>query len=158
MLAKEFQYTRGGKMAEVLIKESRLAKLFQFSERKARDYFKAARTEPGIYDLLQAIEIFVENASGKDEANELKRADKELKEYKLQIMKKEYHHENDVIRIVSDMNYNLKSKLTAIPSKVSIQLVGKNNQLEIEKILKDTINSALEELIDYKFKEVTENE
>lgn len=145
-------------MAEVLIKESRLAKLFQFSERKARDYFKAARTEPGIYDLLQAIEIFVENASGKDEANELKRADKELKEYKLQIMKKEYHHESDVIRIVSDMNYNLKSKLTAIPSKVSIQLVGKNNQLEIEKILKDTINNALEELTEYKFTEVIEDE
>lgn len=145
-------------MAEVLITESRLAKLFQFSERKARDYFKSARTEPGKYDLLQAIEIFVENASGKDEANELKRADKELKEYKLKILKREYHHESDVVRIVSDMNYNLKSKLMVIPSKVSIQLVGKDNQLEIEKILKDTINNALEELTEYEFKEVTENE
>lgn len=145
-------------MTEILITENRLAKLFQFSERKSREYFKAARIKPGKYDLLEAIEIFVENSSGKDEANELKRADKELKEYKLKIMKKEYHHESDIVRIISDMNYNFKSKLTAIPSKISVQLVNKENQLEIEKILKDTINSVLEELVEYKFQEVQENE
>lgn len=145
-------------MTEILITESRLAKLFQFSERKSREYFKAARIEPGKYDLLEAIEIFVENSSGKDEANELKRADKELKEYKLKIMKKEYHHESDIVRIVSDMNYNFKSKLLSIPSKISVQLLNRENQLEIEKILKESINTALEELVEYKFDEVQKNE
>lgn len=145
-------------MTEILITESRLAKLFQFSERKSREYFKAARIEPGKYDLLEAIEIFVENSSGKDEANELKRADKELKEYKLKIMKKEYHHESDIVRIVSDMNYNFKSKLLSIPSKISVQLLNRENQLEIEKILKESINTALEELVEYKFDEVQESE
>ena len=69
-------------MQQVLATENRIAKLFQFSERKVRDYFKAARVAPGKYDLLQVIEIFVEKNSGKDEASELKRADKDLKEYK----------------------------------------------------------------------------
>ena len=44
-------------MQQVLATENRIAKLFQFSERKVRDYFKAARIAPGKYDLLQVIEI-----------------------------------------------------------------------------------------------------
>lgn len=44
-------------MQQILATESRLAKLFHFSERKVRDYFKAARVSPGKYDLLQSIEI-----------------------------------------------------------------------------------------------------
>ena len=140
-------------MQEILATENRIAKLFQFSERKVRDYFKAARVAPGKYDLLQVIEIFVEKNSGKDEASELKRADKDLKEYKLQILKKEYHHESDVVRIVSNMNYNFKSKLMAIPSKISGQLLNKENQLEVKEILKKAIYEVLEELVDYKYEE-----
>lgn len=140
-------------MQQVLATENRIAKLFQFSERKVRDYFKAARISPGKYDLLQVIEIFVEKNSGKDEASELKRADKDLKEYKLQILKKEYHHESDVVRIVSNMNYNFKSKLMAIPSKISGQLLNKENQLEVKEILKKAIYEVLEELVDYKYEE-----
>ena len=78
---------------------------------------------------------------------------KDLKEYKLQILKKEYHHESDVVRIVSNMNYNFKSKLMAIPSKISVQLLNKNNQLEIEDILKKAVINVLEELVDYKYEE-----
>lgn len=140
-------------MQEILATENRIAKLFQFSERKVRDYFKVARVAPGKYDLLQVIEIFVEKNSGKDEASELKRADKDLKEYKLQILKKEYHHESDVVRIVSNMNYNFKSKLMAIPSKISGQLLNKENQLEVKEILKKAIYEVLEELVDYKYEE-----
>lgn len=140
-------------MQQVLATENRIAKLFQFSERKVRDYFKAARVAPGKYDLLQVIEIFVEKNSGKDEVSELKRAEKELKEYKLQILKKEYHHESDVVRIVSNMNYNFKSKLMAIPSKISGQLLNKENQLEVKEILKKAIYEVLEELVDYKYEE-----
>ena len=51
-LPKNNLYTRGGKMQQVLATENRIAKLFQFSERKVRDYFKAARIAPGKYDLL----------------------------------------------------------------------------------------------------------
>lgn len=140
-------------MQEILATENKLAKIFQFSERKVREYFKAARVSPGKYNFIQAVEIFVEKNSGKDEAAELKRAEKDLKEYKLQILKKEYHHESDVVRIVSNMNYNFKSKLMAIPSKISVQLLNKNNQLEIEDILKKAVINVLEELVDYKYEE-----
>ena len=71
-------------MQEILATENKLAKIFQFSERKVREYFKAARVSPGKYNFIQAVEIFVEKNSGKDEAAELKRAEKDLKEFYLQ--------------------------------------------------------------------------
>lgn len=153
---KYFDMRERRKMQEILATENKLAKIFQFSERKVREYFKAARVSPGKYNFIQAVEIFVEKNSGKDEAAELKRAEKDLKEFKLKILKKEYHSEKDVIRIVSDMNYRIKSKLITIPKKVSILILNKSNQLEVEKILKDEINNVLEELTEYSYQEEQE--
>lgn len=51
------------------------------------------------------------------------------------------------------MNYNFKSKLMALPSKISVQLLNKDNQLEIKEILKKAIYDVLEELIEYKYEE-----
>lgn len=153
---KYFDMRERRKMQEILATENKLAKIFQFSERKVREYFKAARVSPGKYNFIQAVEIFVEKNSGKDEAAELKRAEKDLKEFKLKILKKEYHSEKDVIRIVSDMNYRIKSKLITIPKKVSILILNKSNQLEIEKILKEEINNVLEELTEYSYQEEQE--
>lgn len=153
---KYFDMRERRKMQEILATENKLAKIFQFSERKVREYFKAARVSPGKYNFIQAVEIFVEKNSGKDEAAELKRAEKDLKEFKLKILKKEYHSEKDVIRIVSDMNYRIKSKLITIPKKVSILILNKSNQLEVEKILKEEINNVLEELTEYSYQEEQE--
>lgn len=153
---KYFDMRERRKMQEILATENKLAKIFQFSERKVREYFKAARVSPGKYNFIQAVEIFVEKNSGKDEAAELKRAEKDLKEFKLKILKKEYHSEKDVIKIVSDMNYRIKSKLITIPKKVSILILNKSNQLEVEKILKDEINNVLEELTEYSYQEEQE--
>ena len=86
----------------------------------------------------------------------IKEAEKDLKEFKLKILKKEYHSEKDVIRIVSDMNYRIKSKLITIPKKVSILILNKSNQLEVEKILKEEINNVLEELTEYSYQEEQE--
>ena len=153
---KYFDMRERRKMQEILATENKLAKIFQFSERKVREYFKAARVSPGKYNFIQAVEIFVEKNSGKDEAAELKRAEKDLKEFKLKILKKEYHSEKDVIKIVSDMNYRIKYKLITIPKKVSILILNKSNQLEVEKILKDEINNVLEELTEYSYQEEQE--
>lgn len=153
---KCFDMRERRKMQEILATENKLAKIFQFSERKVREYFKTARVSPGKYNFIQAVEIFVEKNSGKDEAAELKRAEKDLKEFKLKILKKEYHSEKDVIRIVSDMNYRIKSKLITIPKKVSILILNKSNQLEVEKILKEEINNVLEELTEYSYQEEQE--
>lgn len=134
---------------EVVATESRMARLFGFSERKVRDYFKEARVAPARYDLLFAIKIFVENSSGKDEVSEARRVDTEIKILKLGIMQGEYHHVDDIKLLVTDMLARFKSKLIAIPSKASIQLLNKDNQREVEEILKNMINESLDELSEY---------
>ena len=54
------------------------------------------------------------------------------------------------------MNYRIKSKLITIPKKVSILILNKSNQLEVEKILKEEINNVLEELTEYSYQEEQE--
>lgn len=134
---------------EVVATESRMARLFGFSERKVRDYFKDARVAPARYDLLFAIKIFVENSSGKDEVSEARRVDTEMKKLKLGIMQGEYHHVDNIKLLVIDMLARFKAKLIAIPSKASTELLNIDNRREIESILKDMISEALNELSEY---------
>lgn len=136
-------------MAEVIANESRMAKIFNMSERSIRDKFKTVRISPGQYDFIAAVELFVDTVSGKDEAMELKRVEKETKEFKLEVMRGEYHHKDDIELLVSDMLARFKAKLTAIPVKASIQLLNISNRRAIEQILKTLIKESLNELSDY---------
>ena len=108
-----------------------MAGIFGFSERKVRDYFKEARVAPARYNLLFAIKIFVENSLGKDEISENRKVDTDLKRMKLEIMQGEYHHKDDVSLLVSDMLVRFKAKITAIPTKASLQLLNIGNRREI---------------------------
>ncbi len=139
-------------MSEGIVKatEKRLMKVFGFSERKVRTYFKEARIEAGIYNFVLAVEIYLKNSSGKDEELELKKIEKETKKFNLDIKKGKYHLEDDVILLVSDMLARFKSKLTCLPAKISIDLLNKTNRREIEDILKKEINQTLLELSGYK--------
>lgn len=130
--------------------ERRLMRVFGFSDRKVRSYFKDARIEPKIYDFAIAVEIYLKKTSGKDEELELKKIEKETKKFNLDIKKGKYHLEDDVILLVSDMLARFKSKLTCLPAKISMDLLNKTNRREIENILKKEINQALLELSGYK--------
>lgn len=135
---------------EIVATESRMAKIFGFSERKVRDYFKDARVAPAKYDLLLGIKIFVENSSGKDEIAEARKVDIDMKKLKLGILSGEYHHKDDIELLVSDMLARFKAKLTAIPTKASTQLINISSRREIENILKTLIGESLKELSEYK--------
>lgn len=136
-------------MPEVIATESRMAKTFKMSERSVRDKFKEVRISPGQYDFTAAVEMFVDSSSGKDESLELKRVEKETKELKLGIMRGEYHHKDNIKLLVSDMLARFKAKVTAIPTKASIKLLNIDNRREIETILKEILNEALNELSEY---------
>lgn len=136
-------------MAEVIASESRIARLFNFSERKVRDYFKQARVSPGMYDLELVIRIYVENTNTLDEVSEAKRIDTETKKYKLGILKKEYHHVDEVSLLVTDMITRCKSKLNAIPARAGVELAPITEPRKIEKALKKLINDCLLELSSY---------
>lgn len=139
----------GNNDPEIIASEGRIAKLFNFSERKVRDYFKDARVAPARYDLLFAIKIFVENSAGKDEVSEARKVETEMKKLKLGIMQGEYHYVENIKLLVTDMLARFKAKLIAIPSKASNELLNIDNRREIEDILKKMINEALKELSEY---------
>ena len=138
------------KEAEVLASENRISKLFGFSERKVRDYFKMARVQPGMYDLERVIEIYVEKSSRYDEVAEARKVETETKKLKLSILQKEYHKADDIALLVTDMLVRFKQKMVAIPIKASLELLNKDNRREIEDILRRNISEALEELSEYK--------
>lgn len=135
---------------EVIATENRISRLFGFSERKVRSYFKEARVQPGMYDLEKVIQVYVENTSGADEVAEARRVETEMKRLKLSILQGEYHRADDIAILVTDMLIRFKQKMTAIPIKASIELLNKSNRREIEEILRKNISEALEELSEYK--------
>lgn len=134
----------------IIISEKELSRLFKFSERKVRDLFLDGRIKPGIYDMRYCLEVFINNLDMKNIDMEIKELDRETKEFKLQILQGKYHKVEDVTMAVSDMLANFKSKVTSIPTKLSRELIGVTNRLEIEEILRKGINEALLELTEYK--------
>lgn len=134
----------------IIISEKELGRLFKFSERKVRDLFIDARIRAGTYDMRDCLEIFIANQEIKNIDLEIKELDKQTKEFKLQILQGEYHKVEDVTMAVSDMIANFKSKVTSIPTKLSQELIGVDNRLKAEEILRNGINEALLELTEYK--------
>ena len=137
-------------MKKIIASESKIASIFKISERSVRDKFKDVRLAPGKYDFIGAVEMMVDKFSGQDEISENRKVDTDLKRMKLEIMQGEYHHKDDVSLLVSDMLIRFKAKITAIPTKASLQLLNISNRREIERILKENLNEALEELSEYK--------
>ena len=127
------------------ITEKRLVSLFKISERKIRDDFKSERIGTGKYDLLGCIDIYVENTQGKNDKIELDRVNKELQEFKLGILKKEYYSVEEVDTAVSDMIFNFKSKLLMIPRKLTNELKI-TEEKDWEEIIEKMVNGALKEL------------
>lgn len=79
----------------------------------------------------------------------LAKAKRENQELDLKIKKKELHESADIERIITDMLINFKSRLMAIPSKLSPVLAKKTDNAEIFNILRESIEEALTELADF---------
>jgi len=70
-------------------------------------------------------------------------------EIKLQLIRGQVHKSEDVAAVITNMFTKFRSKMRAMPYKLAPKLEGKNKS-EISGILKEEIDSALEELADYK--------
>lgn len=73
---------------------------------------------------------------------------RQITEIKLQLIKGQVHKSEDVEAVMTDMFITFREKMTAMPAKLARKLEGKD-KLEIQKILRKEINSALNELADY---------
>lgn len=119
----------------------------------------------GKYLLSEAVQAYIEHVSGgkEDDAKprlvdyktEHERIKAEKAALELAEMQGNLHSSEDVQVVMSDMIVTAKSKMLAIPSRVSLQLDGEPSTV-IEKVLTKEISTALASLTDYnptKFRE-----
>lgn len=128
--------------------------------RQLRDDKIITEYKPGLYDLKTANHQYInylrknnpESESSIDynaERAKLVRAKREAQEMELQLRRKEVHTTEDIEQVMTDTLVRFKTRLMAIPAKLSPILSKKKDQTEIFKILKNAIDEVLEELSDF---------
>ena len=114
----------------------------------------------GLYDLQEVTVQYInflrkknpeaeEKVDYNTERAKLVKAKRESEELELQVRKGELHKTEDVEKVMTDMFVNFRTRLLAIPAKLSPILTKKKDQTEIFKLLKSAIDEALEELSDF---------
>lgn len=133
--------------------ENQISRLFKISERTIRANYKEAKIAPGIYDLVQVIEIFVSKVKNIDGKDELLEAEKKYKaskvalnEAKLKIIEGEYISIEDATEAVSTMLFNFKSKIMSLPKKIVVDLKKCETTGEKEKAIERHLKKALGQL------------
>lgn len=126
--------------------------------RQLRDEKVITEIRPGLYDLKtvnhQYINYLRKNNSESAidynaERAKLVRAKREAQELELQLRRNEVHTTEDVEQVMTDTLVRFKTRLMAIPAKLSPILSKKKDQTEIFKLLKSAIDEVLEELSDF---------
>lgn len=128
--------------------------------RQLRDEKVITEIRPGLYDLKTVNHQYInylrknnpESESAIDynaERAKLVRAKREAQELELQLRRNEVHTTEDVEQVMTDTLVRFKTRLMAIPAKLSPILSKKKDQTEIFKLLKSAIDEVLEELSDF---------
>lgn len=139
--------------------------------RLLRDKGVLTEYKPGVYDLQMATIQYInflrqknpeaeEKVDYNTERAKLVRAKRESEELELQIRKNELHTTEDIEKALTDILVNFRTKLMAVPAKLSPIMAKKKDETEIFKLMKAAIDETLEELSDFDkiCKEDKENE
>jgi len=116
--------------------------------------------KPGLYELIPTVHAYVnyirkrnpeseENIDYNTERARLVKAKRQNEEYDLRVKERDLHSAADIEAVMTDMLINFKSRLMAIPAKLSPTLSKKTDKAEIHRILKDSVDEALSELADF---------
>lgn len=83
------------------------------------------------------------------ERAKLVRVKRESQELELRLRRGELHESTEIEQVMVDTLVKFKTRLMAIPAKLSPILAKKKNQTEIFKIMKTAMDETLEELSDF---------
>lgn len=138
--------TRNGDINLVTLKT--LSEILSLSEKTVRELTNRGvlkKNGDDKYDLKDSIKRYLEVT---DERNKKKIAERELQEYKLEILKDKYHSDEDVKYILTDLFIKFKARLlgTAIKIDKEIDDISEKERLNY---LKNTLIETLEELAEY---------
>jgi len=153
----------------IVVSPKTLEKVFKLKERQIRYLAEdgiLTKASRGKYKFTESVTNYIAHLKAN---KELKNPDKDKEkkvdydeqkakhelakrlrtEMQLAKMENKLHDSEDVEAVMADMLYKFRAKMLAIPSKLAPGLANEHDIVEISKILKDTIHSALIELADY---------
>lgn len=114
---------------------------------------------PGLYDLQTATHEYIEylRRGGSEKGDidynaekaKLIMAKREVAELELHTRKGDLHSTEDVEKVMTDTLTKFRAHMMAIPAKLSPTLAKKTSKEEIFRLLKASIDEALEELSDF---------
>lgn len=140
-----------------------VARFLDISERRVRQLREEKiidEVRPGLYDLLETNRRYInylrkrnpeseEAVDYNTERAKLVRAKRRNEELDLKIRENQLHSSEDVEQVLTNMLINFRSRLMAIPARLSPILSKKTDKAEIFKILKAQVDEALNELSDF---------
>jgi len=138
------------------ISEKRLASILKITPRYVRELFEAHRVKKGIYNFILCLEQYLSELNGKSEEVRLQKLKVDTAQFKLNVMKKEYHHTEDIEIFLGELTARIKSKILAIPNKGARLVTGETEINKVEVILKDFTDEILRDLSDYENFEILE--
>ena len=156
------KFLEGGDILK-LYTSAAVARRLDMTERNVRmlrDKGVLEEYRPGLYDIDDATRRYInflrkknpeaeEKVDYNTERAKLVRAKREAQELELKIRKNEVHASEEIEQVMTDMLIRFKTRLMAIPAKLSPRLAKKKDETEIFKIIKSAVDEALEELSDF---------
>ena len=156
-------------MADIIeVSEHELTEYLGVSDRRVRQMVKegiVVKTGRGKFDLKSSVSNYIKFIKSKEKNNnesleKLKVAQaaetlmhEKLKKRKTELavlqMEKKLHSAEDVESIWNTMIFSAKSRITAIPTKISPMLVGLEDVKEVQSLLRREINDVLNEIANY---------
>lgn len=141
-----------------------VARFLDVSERRVRqlrDEKVIDEARPGLYDLADTTRKYINYLRKRNPESEtavdynteralLVRAKRKNEEFDLLVKENQLHRSEDVETVLSNMLINFRSRLLAIPAKLSPILAKKTDKAEIFKLMKEQVDDALNELSDFK--------
>ena len=137
----------------ILITEARLAKQFLITERQVRSLFKEYKYAPKEYLYTKCVKKYISQLKSRkpdesEEAEKLKKIKRETQEFKLKILKDEYHSEEIIRDLLADIFIKFRSQLLSSSRKIAVE-IEQNEDGNIKKIVEKHILKALEEMSRY---------
>ncbi|WP_036746549.1 hypothetical protein [Paenibacillus sp. UNC451MF] len=149
--------------SEMIFTTNQLAELLNVTPRRVQQLAEdgtLVKSERGKYKAFESIQNYIKSIQGKqgdgntdvDYFNERalhEKAKREIAEIELSVMRGDLHRSQDVKYVMNDMLAAFRSRMLALPAKLSPQLLGKNKLPVINSLLTSEIREALKELSEY---------
>ena len=146
-----------------LVDSKTIAALFDMTPRRVQQLTKegviAAVKEGNAnrYDLLPTIQRYIRYLTAKAEGRrleaeaDLKRSKADIAALQLSELEGTMHRSEDVEAVMTDLVYNIRSMLVALPGRLAVDVTGAATPAEASEIIRAEVYKILTELAGYKY-------